>query len=240
MPEARALGLTAGDIYREIEEASRQYLPQYRAVVKKFGFTHAAPFRGELEYVYREGEEEQLIYGSPVLRPDPVREDVAVMSVSFRQPVDIRGIRAVRLDGVEYPLETGPLPKQSQPPMEQTDVPELSGVFLFNFAASDHRTIVFYRRNGSLDRRQVGSEPLAALCATDELVGEAGVLQYGMNLLVREMLQHRHSVAKIPEANRHFGVQKSVFNASRLGLLVDACAGRVVQRLAVRRELVGH
>ena len=34
MPEARALGLTAGDIYREIEEASRQYLPQYRAVVK--------------------------------------------------------------------------------------------------------------------------------------------------------------------------------------------------------------
>ena len=54
MPEARALGLTAGDIYREIEEASLNYLPQYRAVVKKFGFTHAAPFRGELETLYPE------------------------------------------------------------------------------------------------------------------------------------------------------------------------------------------
>ena len=54
MPEARALGLTAGDIYREIQEASRQYLPQYRAVVKKYGFTQAAPFRGDLETLYPE------------------------------------------------------------------------------------------------------------------------------------------------------------------------------------------
>ena len=54
MPEARALGLTAGDIYREIQEASRQYLPQYRAVVKKYGFTQIAPFRGELETLYPE------------------------------------------------------------------------------------------------------------------------------------------------------------------------------------------
>ena len=54
MPEARALGLTAGDVYREIQEASRQYLPQYRAVVKKYGFTQAAPFRGELETLYPE------------------------------------------------------------------------------------------------------------------------------------------------------------------------------------------
>ncbi len=49
MPEARALGLTAEDIYREIAEASRQYLPQYRTVVEKYGFTQAAPYRGELE-----------------------------------------------------------------------------------------------------------------------------------------------------------------------------------------------
>ncbi len=54
MPEARALGLTAGDIYREIEASSRQYLPQYRTVVQKFGFTQAAPFRGELETLYPE------------------------------------------------------------------------------------------------------------------------------------------------------------------------------------------
>ena len=54
MPEARALGLSAGDIYREIQEASRLYLPQYRAVAQKFGFTQTAPFRGELETLYPE------------------------------------------------------------------------------------------------------------------------------------------------------------------------------------------
>ncbi len=54
MPEARILGLTAGDIYQEIEKASQQYLPQYRAVVKKYGFTQVAPFRGELETLYPE------------------------------------------------------------------------------------------------------------------------------------------------------------------------------------------
>ncbi|MBO4677808.1 MAG: DUF4179 domain-containing protein [Oscillospiraceae bacterium] len=93
--------------------------------MKKLGT--GKPFRGKLEYVYREGEEEQKIFDSPVLRPDPVREDVAVMSASFRQPVDIRGIRAVCIDGVEYPLETGPLPKQPQQPTEQSNIPELSG-----------------------------------------------------------------------------------------------------------------
>ena len=54
MPEARALGLTAGDIYREIQEASRNYLPQYRTVVQKYGFTQVAPFCGELETLYPE------------------------------------------------------------------------------------------------------------------------------------------------------------------------------------------
>ena len=93
--------------------------------MKKLGA--GKPFRGKLEYVYREGEEEQKIFDSPVLRPDPVREDMAVMSVSFRQPVDIRGIVALRIDGVEYPLETGPIPKQPQPPMEENRFPEYSG-----------------------------------------------------------------------------------------------------------------
>ncbi|MBR3060015.1 MAG: DUF4179 domain-containing protein [Oscillospiraceae bacterium] len=92
--------------------------------MKKLG--NGKPFRGKLEYVYREGEEEQKIFDSPGLRPDPVRQDVAVMSAWFRQPVDIRGIVALRIDGVEYPLETGPIPKQPQQPMEQTQVPELS------------------------------------------------------------------------------------------------------------------
>ena len=93
--------------------------------MKKLGA--GKPFRGKLEYVYREGEEEQKIFGSPGLRPDPVREDVAVMSARFRRPVDIRGIVALRIDGVEYPLETGPIPKQPQQPMEENRIPELSG-----------------------------------------------------------------------------------------------------------------
>lgn len=52
MAEARSLHLTAQDIYREIEEASRQYKPQYRTVMEKYHFTQAAPYRGELETLY--------------------------------------------------------------------------------------------------------------------------------------------------------------------------------------------
>ena len=54
--EARALGLTAADIYAEIEAASRAFLPQYRTVVKKYGFKDAAPYRHELETVYPDAE----------------------------------------------------------------------------------------------------------------------------------------------------------------------------------------
>lgn len=50
--EAKRLGLTSGDIYREIEKASRRRLPQYRTVVKKFGFTETAPYRHECETLY--------------------------------------------------------------------------------------------------------------------------------------------------------------------------------------------
>ena len=50
--EAKALGLSAADIYAEIECASRLFLPQYRTVVKKFGFENAAPYRHELEILY--------------------------------------------------------------------------------------------------------------------------------------------------------------------------------------------
>ena len=50
--EAKKLGLTARDIYHEIELASAARLPQFRAVVKKFGFSKAAPYRHELETLY--------------------------------------------------------------------------------------------------------------------------------------------------------------------------------------------
>lgn len=50
--EAKKLGLTASDIYREIERASAARLPQFKTVVKKFGFSKTAPYRHELETLY--------------------------------------------------------------------------------------------------------------------------------------------------------------------------------------------
>lgn len=50
--EAEKLGLSASDIYNEIIHASVTYQPQYRTVVKKFGFKEVAPYRHELEKLY--------------------------------------------------------------------------------------------------------------------------------------------------------------------------------------------
>lgn len=50
--EAKALGLTADDIYRAIVDASIAHLPQYRTVIDRFGFTAPAPYRHELETLY--------------------------------------------------------------------------------------------------------------------------------------------------------------------------------------------
>jgi HAD superfamily hydrolase (TIGR01509 family) len=50
--EAKMLGLSQGQIYEEIIRASIAYQPQYRTVVKKFGFLNSAPYRHELEKLY--------------------------------------------------------------------------------------------------------------------------------------------------------------------------------------------
>lgn len=50
--EAKKLSLSASDIYHEIEKASAARLPQFKSVVKKFGFSKAAPYRHELETLY--------------------------------------------------------------------------------------------------------------------------------------------------------------------------------------------
>ena len=83
-------------------------------------------FRGKLEYVFREGGEAQKISSTQALRPDPVQPETAVLSVAFRQPTDIREIVAVRIDGVEYPLETGPLPEREPEKAKEAEIPELS------------------------------------------------------------------------------------------------------------------
>ena len=50
--EAKALGLTAEDIYREIEAASHTGAGQFRAVLDKLGLKEAAPYRNQLEVLY--------------------------------------------------------------------------------------------------------------------------------------------------------------------------------------------
>ena len=49
MDDAKILGLSQKQIYEEIIQASIAYQPQYRTVVKKFGFLKSAPYRHELE-----------------------------------------------------------------------------------------------------------------------------------------------------------------------------------------------
>ena len=52
MPEAREKGVTAAQIWAEIENASRACLPQYRTAMEKLCLSHAAPYRSELETLY--------------------------------------------------------------------------------------------------------------------------------------------------------------------------------------------
>lgn len=52
MQEAKILRLSHNEIYEEIIQASITYQPQYRTVVKKFGFAKSAPYRHELEKLY--------------------------------------------------------------------------------------------------------------------------------------------------------------------------------------------
>ncbi len=52
--QAKALGMTAEDIYNEVAAASRAYLPMYRTVVEKFHFSEVAPYRREFEFLYED------------------------------------------------------------------------------------------------------------------------------------------------------------------------------------------
>ena len=52
--EAKKLGLSAKDIYHEIEIASITRKPQFRTLVDKYNFKEVAPYRTELEKLYEE------------------------------------------------------------------------------------------------------------------------------------------------------------------------------------------
>ena len=74
--------------------------------------TRGGAWNGRLELVYADGTEDLDIRKHAVWRPDEFSLCVSVVTVVFRQVTDIRGVRAVRIEGVEYPLETGPLPRE--------------------------------------------------------------------------------------------------------------------------------
>ena len=52
--EAKNLGLTAEDIYHEIEKATIEGLPQFRTVIERFNFSQMVPYHHELETMYEE------------------------------------------------------------------------------------------------------------------------------------------------------------------------------------------
>ena len=52
--EAKKLGLSADDIYHEIEIASVSRKPQFRTLIDKYNFKEVAPYRTELEKLYDE------------------------------------------------------------------------------------------------------------------------------------------------------------------------------------------
>ena len=52
--EAIKLGVTAQDIYHEIEKATIEGLPQFRTVIERFNFSTMVPYHHELETMYEE------------------------------------------------------------------------------------------------------------------------------------------------------------------------------------------
>ena len=52
--EAKKLELSATDIYHEIEIASIARKPQFRTLINKYNFKEVAPYRTELETLYKE------------------------------------------------------------------------------------------------------------------------------------------------------------------------------------------
>ena len=52
--EAKKLGVTAQDIYHEIEKATIEGLPQFRTVIDRFNFSTMVPYHHELETMYED------------------------------------------------------------------------------------------------------------------------------------------------------------------------------------------
>lgn len=82
--EAKKLGLSAADIYHEIEIASISRKPQFRTLIDKYSFKEVAPYRTELEKLYK---------------------DAPAVIKALSQKYEL-GIIANQLDGLKERLET--------------------------------------------------------------------------------------------------------------------------------------
>ena len=71
-------------------------------------------WQGSLELLYRNGEEKDMtgLTARAVVQTAGSVQGLWNLSIVFSEPVDIREVRALRLDGEEYPLETGPIPRE--------------------------------------------------------------------------------------------------------------------------------
>ena len=77
-------------------------------------FTYNTRWNGSLELVFRDGEEKVLdIAPNSYIRMGSGVQGESFLGVLFQDPVDIRDVRALRIDGVEYPLEKG-TPRERQ------------------------------------------------------------------------------------------------------------------------------
>lgn len=82
--DAKKLGVTAQDIYHEIEKATIEGLPQFRTAIDRFKFSQMMPYHSELETMYEEAPQ--------VLK-------------AFAQKYEL-GVIANQLDGLKERLES--------------------------------------------------------------------------------------------------------------------------------------
>ncbi len=111
--EAKKLGLSATDIYHEIEIASIARKPQFRTLIDKYNFKEVAPYRTELEKLY---------------------EDAPAVIKALSQKYEL-GIIANQLDGLKERLEAFELLKYFKYIISSWDVQIMKpDIRIFEFA----------------------------------------------------------------------------------------------------------
>lgn len=114
--EAKRHGLTAEDIYNEICLASINRKPQYRTVINKYQFNEIAPYRFELEFLYKDAPRvlkalsEKYELGIIANQADGLRERLSELGISqyFTYIISSWDVQLMKPDRkiFEYALKT--------------------------------------------------------------------------------------------------------------------------------------